>query len=271
MHLRYSLAIASIALSCFSSGICAQSPSPNSRPGSGVTRSATSGMPEDERVWTDLIDSSGPVGISNAGAGVTLCGDVQISEQPGKLSASPGSGVVAVVSKASSRTASNLISGQSFGDCEVYLEFAIAANSNSGVKLEKRYEIQIYDSYGRENPSAKDCSGIYPHWKFRSDGKGLNYLDEGVPPKVNATKPAGEWQTLRIVFKAPRFDKDGNKTRNARFDVVALNGKTIHQDVELDSPTGNAETPLPEVPQAPILLQLDHGPVAFRNVRVRPL
>jgi arylsulfatase A-like enzyme len=102
-------------------------------------------------------------------------------------------------------------------------------------------------------------------------GQGLKYIDEGVPPQLNAAKPAGEWQTLRIVFKAPRFDRAGQKTENARFVSVTLNGQLIHQDVEVDSPTGNASTPLPEVAEAPLFLQLDHGAVAFRKVRVRPL
>jgi hypothetical protein len=75
---------------------------------------------------------------------------------------------------------------------------------------------------------------------------------------------------LRIAFTAPRFDSEGIKTKNARFVSVTLNDQEIHRDVDLDSPTGNASSPLPEVANAPLFLQLDHGPVAFRNVRVKP-
>jgi hypothetical protein len=52
---------------------------------------------------------------------------------------------------------------------------------------------------------------------------------------------------------------------------VTLNDQLIHRDLEVDSPTGNISSPLPEVPRAALFLQLDHGPVAFRNVRVKSL
>jgi hypothetical protein len=50
-----------------------------------------------------------------------------------------------------------------------------------------------------------------------------------------------------------------------------LNGEVVQQDVEVDSPTGNTHDPLPEVPAGPLYLQMDHGAVAFRQVRVKPL
>ena len=131
--------------------------------------------------------------------------------------------------------------------------------------------IQIYDSHGKAKPSANDCGGIYPHWRFGGKGKGLVYIDKGIPPRTNAAKPAGQWQELKILFAAPRFNPSGKKTRNARFNSVVLNSTTIHENVELDSPTGNTSKPLPETADAPLFLQLDHGAVAFRNVRVRPV
>jgi len=44
----------------------------------------------------------------------------------------------------------------------------------------------------------------------------------------------------------------------------------IHEDVELKTPTGHAWRQK-EIPRGPILLQGDHGPVAFRKIRVRAL
>jgi hypothetical protein len=164
----------------------------------------------------------------------------------------------------------NLLSIQEFGDAEIELEFLLGKDSNSGVKLQQRYEIQLFDSHVKKKPSGTDCGGIYPDWKFRADGQGLDYVDQGIAPNVNAAHPAGQWQTLHIIFRAPRFDDQGRKTENARFVSVTPNDQEIHRDVEVDSPTGNASAPLPEVPRAALLLQLDHGPVAFRNVRVKP-
>jgi hypothetical protein len=48
-----------------------------------------------------------------------------------------------------------------------------------------------------------------------------------------------------------------------------LNGKVIHENVEVSAPTGAAWKLVKEVPRAPLLLQGDHGPVAFRNIKVR--
>jgi hypothetical protein len=40
--------------------------------------------------------------------------------------------------------------------------------------------------------------------------------------------------------------------------------------VEVDGPTRAANN-IPEAPENPIMLQGDHGPVAFRNIYWRPL
>src|SRR5207248_11764131 len=107
--------------------------------------------------------------------------------------------------------------------------------------------------------------GTYP----RADPANSPHIDKGFPPRVNAAKPAGEWQTLDIAFTAPRFDAGGKKTANATFVKVVLNGQVVHQDRDVGTPTGHAHIK-PEVATGPLLLQGDHGPVAFRNVRVRP-
>ncbi len=227
--------------------------------------------PNAKREWIEIVDPSGPAGIQSLAHGVAHCGDVKLSDRPGELTTVRGTGVVTAISRLHSSHEMNLRSSENFGDCEVHLEFLLGKGSNSGVKLQQRYEIQLFDSHGHDQPTALECGGVYPHWVYQADGRSLKYLDKGVPPKVNAAKPAGEWQTLSIVFQAPRFDENGTKVSNARFESVVLNGQVVQQDVELDSPTGNASTPLAETPRAPLLLQMDHGAVAFRNVRVRPL
>jgi hypothetical protein len=163
--------------------------------------------------------------------------------------------------------APDLYTKQKFGDVDVHLEFLIPKGSNSGIKLHGHYEIQIIDSFGKADDKMQgdDCGGIYP----RADSKaGYKHIDHGIAPKVNASKAPGEWQTLDISFLAPRFDKDGKKIVNARLPKVVLNGKTIHEDVELKTPTGDRWVN-PEMAEGPIMLQGDHGPVAFRNVNVR--
>jgi hypothetical protein len=155
-----------------------------------------------------------------------------------------------------------------YQDVDVRLEFMIPKNSNSGVKLLSRYEIQILDTHDAKDLSGDSCGGIYPRAEEQPD---YHHIDHGVPPRVNAARRAGEWQSLEIRFIAPRFDAAGKKTSNAVFARVVLNGKLVHENVEVSAPTGAAWRLVKEVPRGPVLLQGDHGPVAFRNIRIRPL
>ena len=150
--------------------------------------------------------------------------------------------------------ASNLVSDEKYGDCTVEVEFLIPKGSNSGVYLMGRYEVQVFDSFGKKKPTKADLGGIYN----TSDPIAGNY----------EPKAPGEWQTLDIVFRAPRFDATGKKTADAHFTSVKLNGKEIQKDVDAPKPTGSELSPK-EVPTGPIMLQGDHGPVAFRNLRIK--
>jgi hypothetical protein len=66
-----------------------------------------------------------------------------------------------------------------------------------------------------------------------------HHIDKGIAPKVNACKPAGEWQSLDVIIRAPRFDAASKKIKSARIARAALNGQVIHQDQELLTPTGD--------------------------------
>src|SRR5207248_7595358 len=139
-------------------------------------------------------------------------------------------------------------------------------DSNSGVYVQGRYEVQVFDSFGKADVAEHDCGAIYQRWDPKR-GKG-NEGYEGHPPKVNASKAPGEWQTFDITFRAPRFDASGKKIANAKFIKVVHNGKTIHENVELNGPTRSAMS-TEEKPTGPIMLQGNHGPVAFRNLRIK--
>jgi hypothetical protein len=182
-------------------------------------------------------------------------------KDPRKLVPIDGRGVL--INGKSGRTA-NLLSKEDFGDIKAHFEFLIPKGSNSGVKFQGLYEIQIADSRDVAQPKASHCGGIYPRAELLPK---YHYLDDGIPPRVNAAKPFGQWQTLDVIFRAPRFDKDGKKAADARFVKVVLNGQVIHEDVALKTPTGHAWHNK-EVARGPLMLQADHGPVAFRNIRV---
>lgn len=178
-----------------------------------------------------------------------------------KIVTKPGAG--ALVNGPIGRT-SNLLSEAEFGDVEAHVEFMVPKGSNSGVYFQGRYEIQVFDSWGVTDPKFSDCGGIYQRYNER-EKRGW----EGRGPKVNASKAPGEWQTFDVVFRAPRFDAAGKKTANAVFVKVVQNGIVIHENVEVTGPT-RAATFEDERSRGPLMLQGDHGPVAYRNVRIRP-
>jgi hypothetical protein len=158
---------------------------------------------------------------------------------------------------------------QSFGDCQLHLEFRMPApavgkgqgRGNSGVFLMGEYEIQILDSFedGTDGPLT------YP------DGQcGALYKQQ--PPAVNACRAPGEWQTYDILFTRPRFTADGLVAQPGRVSVIH-NGVAIHSDAVIKGSTLWHEPPAykPHPDALPIRLQ-DHGnPVQFRNIWVRPI
>lgn len=157
----------------------------------------------------------------------------------------------------------DLVTDETFGDAELYLEFMVAKGSNSGVYLHGLYEIQIFDSYGSWMAlTSSDGGGIYHRW---IDNKGVG----GSAPKVNACRRPGEWQSYHIWFRAPRFD-GGRKTENAKFLRVLYNGLLVQENVEVDGPT-RAAMSHPEAAMNPLMIQGDHGPIALRNVYVHAL
>ncbi len=223
---------------------------------------APAAVPAGDQPWKDLTGDG--LAAWNAKGDWQVVGDVTLDPaNPRRLSAKPGKGVLWNGPKGRSP---DLRSKESSGDVELHAEFLIPKKSNSGVKFESLYEVQILDSYGVEKPTASDCGGIYPRAELTPR---YHYLDKGTPPRVNAAKPAGEWQTLDVIFQAPRFDAAGKKTADARFVKVVLNGTLIHEGVDQATPTGHAWKNK-ESAAGPLLLQGDHGPVAFRNIRVRP-
>ncbi len=224
---------------------------------------AVVGRSDDAPGWTVLSQSLGN-DVWRTGKGAWfIAGDAKMDPaNPKLLVGVPGEGVI--INGPTGRTG-NLVSKKDFGDVEFHCEFLIPKGSNSGVKFENVYEIQIFDSYGRKTLNGGDCGGIYPRAELLPT---YHHLDEGYAPLVNACKAPGEWQTLDVIFLAPRFDESGKKTASAKIVKAVLNGQVIHKDREVPCPTGNNWSK-PEKPRGPIMLQADHGPVAFRNIRAR--
>jgi Domain of Unknown Function (DUF1080) len=182
-------------------------------------------------------------------------------EEPKAVTYSAGNGILLNVNDESKKD--NLVSSFEHGDIDLELEVMLPKGSNSGIYLQGRYELQLFDSWGVTNPKFSDIGGIYRNWENEP-----SKAYAGKAPLSNPCKAPGLWQTLKISFRAPKFDSNGKKIANAQFVSVELNGIKIHDHVEVPLPTGG---PIEnnEKPTGPLMIQGDHGPVAFRNIRYK--
>jgi hypothetical protein len=213
-----------------------------------------------ELIQDDVLAGFRPVKVWN--------GVAEAKAVPGKKDfALSGKGAILVNITDKEKRAPYLLTKDEFQDVEVHLEFMVPKESNAGIYLMGRYEIQILDSFGKEKVGPGDLGGLYQRWDpKRKDGAGF----EGVPPRTNAAKAPGEWQTMDIVFRAPRFDAAGQKTEHAKFVSVKVNGQVMHKNQEAKGPT-RAHPLKGEVAEGPIAIQGDHGPIAIRSFKVTRL
>ena len=181
-----------------------------------------------------------------------------------KAKTTAGTGVL--VNTPGKGTNGHLFTTMEHGDLELELDFMMAKGSNAGVYLQGRYEIQMFDSWGEANPKFSDAGAIYQRWDEKRGAGREGY--EGHPPMVNVSKAPGLWQHYRIVFRAPRFNAQGQKTENARFIEVYQNGVLVQKNIEVTGST-RAAAFTDEKPLGPLMIQGDHGPVAIRNIKYR--
>jgi hypothetical protein len=133
-----------------------------------------------------------------------------------------------------------LINNSKFQDFKLHVEFNCGPDSNSGLYLRGRYEVQIETDSATDPPSQR-MGGVY------------GFL---APSPEPARKP-GEWQTYDI-------------TLIGRMVTVVLNGQTIIDNKEIPGITGGALDSHEELP-GPIYLQgSEKGRVMFRNIVVTP-
>lgn len=150
------------------------------------------------------------------------------------------------------------------GDIDLSVDFMMPKESNSGIYLQGRYEIQLLDSWGKSALTSGDLGAIYERWDDARPAGQQGY--DGVAPRINVSRAPGLWQNIRIAFQAPKFDASGKKIANARIIRIILNGVTIIENAELQAPTrGSAFAN--EAATGPLRIQGDHGAVALKNIR----
>jgi hypothetical protein len=192
--------------------------------------------------------------FKNKAAAKWTVGEATMSASDSKLlEVKPGDGALVNV-VAGHNQSHDIYSTEKYGDMRLELEVMVPKGSNSGIYVMGEYEVQVFDSHGKKDMTPGDMGAIY----------------SAAVPKVNASKAPGEWQKYVIEFRAPKFDEKGNKTKNAVFVKVELNGTVLHENVEMKGPTPGGLTGR-EAATAPIMFQGDHGAVAYRNIRISPL
>ena len=143
---------------------------------------------------------------------------------------------------------------QHFKDFQLHLEFKLPdnENTNSGVYIQKRYEIQI-----------NNLVDVDPE-----PGMGGSIYRQKIPD-ILVGKPNGEWETYDILFRSARFNNrlPEQKIENARITVIH-NGVVIHNNVIIKTKTGVG---FPEGSDpGPIMLQDHLALVQFRNIWIIP-
>ncbi len=161
-----------------------------------------------------------------------------------------------------------------FGNCQLHIEWRTPTGidpkitdqkrSNSGVSFMGRYEVQILDSYTRNN---------YKDNKTYADGQAAAIYGQH-PPMVNVCREPGQWQTYDISFLRPIIAQNGKVLRKARI-TVFHNGVVVHNNLQIEGTTSHKRkaryTPHNPPDKGHIRLQ-DHGnPIAFRNIWIREL
>lgn len=159
----------------------------------------------------------------------------------------------------------NIQTKQNFGSVQLHIEWKSPADvqgenqsrANSGVFLQKRYEVQVLDN--NDNPTYVN-------------GQVGSIYKQSVPLAM-ASNPTGEWNSYDIIYHAPEFNAEGDKTKPATITVLH-NGILVQDHFEIEGTTEYIGWPKNDAHgKAPLMLQ-DHGDnsrVSFRNIWVREL
>jgi hypothetical protein len=134
----------------------------------------------------------------------------------------------------------DLISEQKFWNFTLHVDFRIVEHSNSGIGLRGRYEIQILEDFGKP-PNSHGAAALYSR----------------VAPSVNASKPAGEWQSFDIRLVGRTL-------------TVVHNGTKVLDRVEVEGLTAIANN-ADEAEPGPFIVQGDHSYVEIKKFTVTPL
>jgi len=161
--------------------------------------------------------------------------------------------------------AGNIQTKQAFGDMQLHVEWKTPSSQaersgqgrgNSGIFIMERYELQVLDNKDNNTYADGMAGSIYGQ----------------TPPLANVGRGIDQWQTYDIVWRAPRFDADGNLVKPATITVL-LNGVLVQDHTEVLGPTKHKVRTeyTAHADKLPLVFQ-NHGEEAhYRNIWVREL
>ena len=137
----------------------------------------------------------------------------------------------------------NLCSVKEYGDFEMYVDWRITKEGDSGIYLRGSPQVQIWDTSRTDDGAQVGSGGLYNNQKNQS-----------TPLKV-ADNQVGEWNNFRILMKGEHVS-------------VWLNGELVVDNVIMENYWDRS---IPIFRKGPIELQAHGTDLAFRDIFVREI
>lgn len=162
--------------------------------------------------------------------------------------------------------AGDIVTADKFGSFELDIDFKMAKGANSGIMYHVADtggaawatgpEVQLEDNPYAEDP--QKAGWLYALYRPPIDPKTGKTLD--------TTKPAGEWNHLRIIVTPEGCMHEMNGVKYVEYQIGSEDFNERVAKSKFGSMPGFAKSPVGR-----IALQGDHGQVAFKNIKIRPI
>lgn len=197
--------------------------------------------------WGDALDLWDGDGWELVDAELDVADPTRFATRPG----------VGALCNTASAAPEDFVSQPIFGDARISFAYMLPEGGESTVYVMDRYGVALRDTPG----------GV----EFVDGASGTVLGGEGFEsraPVRGVHGATGQWHEIELFFRGPRFDGDGNKTENARFDRISIDGIEVQGRVDLLGPSEGGAAG--EVATAPLRIVGTRSPVAIGNVQVKP-
>ena len=162
--------------------------------------------------------------------------------------------------------AGDIVTTDKYGWFELQLDYNISEGGNSGIMFHVTDEggaawatgpeIQIEDNAKAADPQR--CGWLYALYQPANDP------NTGKP--IDATKPAGQWNHMRIVISPEKCTHEVNGVKYVEYVLGSedFNARVAKSKFGKMPKFAKSDTGY-------LALQGDHGQVSFRNVKIRPI